>query len=500
MESNFTFSGDDLSPNFDFSSKEVIELLQRKPIEFIGTATSDFQQAPLHYKENGEPLITNDWEYELHKNLEGKKSGIQFPQTKDGLPQFFEHKKLYTKRSQEIGQNMFRFSLDFGRLCPKEGEFNSALMAEYVKILAHIKADGQEPMLTMYHWPMPFYLLKTNDTTGDIEAGGWENSDVIKHFRFYVENVVNFLADEDKIRKALAEENFDKKFLDKIISNGLVEYFISINEPESVLLPGYIAGVFPPFKKGKLGMAMKVLSKLVEAHDIIFHTVKEGIWKMGNPGPKIGVANSWPYFDGILGNVAHSFINESISDKFERNGEHTDFLAMQYYYRMSVPNFTKSNKLYGEHPYFRDIYPGGILENLKKMSSRFPKKDIFISEFGFSETQDQQRPYLSIETVKYILEALKQNIKIKGILFWSMVNNLEWAWGMQQRFGLFDEHELMSPLKYSEPGNIQGWEAWHAVANALTNPTAHSLSHLQACYKTARNQFHNNVGVSRQAS
>jgi beta-glucosidase len=499
MENNFTFSGGNSSPDFDFSSPEVLKLLQEKKIEFVGTATSDFQQAPITYDENGEHLVTNDWEFELLKNLEGKKSGIQFPQSKDSLPQFFEHKKLYTKRSQEIGQNMFRFSLDFGRLCPKEGEFNKALMAEYVKILAHIKADGQEPMLTIYHWPMPFYLIKTN-ATGDIEAGAWENADVIKHFRFYVENVVSFLANEDEIRKALAEEHFDKKFQDKIIANGLVQYFISINEPESVLLPGYIAGVFPPFKKGKLGMAMKVLTKLVEAHDIIYSNIKEGLWKMGNPSPKVGVANSWPYFDGILGDMAHSFINEQISNKFERNGEYTDFLAMQYYYRMSVPNFTKANKLYGEHPYFRDIYPGGILKNLQKMSSRFPNKEIFISEFGFSETQDQQRPYLSIETVRYIVEALKHNIKIKGILFWSMVNNLEWAWGMQQRFGLFDEHELMVPLKYSSPGAIQGWEAWKSVANALTNPTEQNLKKLQNHYITAKNQFDFTHSTGRQAS
>ncbi len=500
MERKFIFSGENASHDFDFSSPEILELLQRKRIEFVGTATSDFQSEPFTYDENGEPLVTNDWEHELLRNLEGKESGIQTKQVKEDLPHFFEHKKLYTTRSKEIGQNMFRFSLDFGRLCPKEGEFNSALMAEYVKILAHIKADGQEPMLTIYHWPMPCFLLKTA-ADGKIEAGGWENPHVIRHYRFYVEKVVSFLADETWIKKVLTEESFDKKFCDKIIATGLVQYFLSVNEPESVLLPGYLGGVFPPYKKGRLDLIMKVLNRLVEAHDITYNCIKEALWKMGNPSPKVGVAHAWPYFDGLLGDVAHSIINSGIANKFERKGEHTDFLALQYYFRMSVPNFSRTNKLYGEHPYFSDVYPMGILENLKKMHAQYPNKEIFISEFGFSETRDQMRPYLSMETVRYIFEAMKEGIPVKGILLWSMVNNLEWAWGMEQRFGLFDEHELKVPLQYSKQGTIQGWEAWHAVANAIIHPTAETLGNLQRHYVTAKSQFHSTLsGDDRQAS
>jgi beta-glucosidase/6-phospho-beta-glucosidase/beta-galactosidase len=498
MESGYVFSSGNSSKEFNFSSATTLELLQRKRVEFVGTATSDFQSEPLHYDENGNVIITSDWELEVVNNLKGNKSYIQPLQSRDSFPHFFTHKHLYAKRSKEIGQNMFRFSLDFGRLCPKEGDFNEKLMAEYVNIIAHVKEHGQEPMLTIYHWPMPCYLLKTT-ADGKIEAGGWENAHVAKHFRFYVENIVKFLADETKVRDCLLKEGFDKEFVDKTIAEGLVQYFISINEPESVLLPGYLAGVFPPYKKGRLDLLLKVLDRLVEAHDITWNTIKEGLNK-DLKKPEIGVAHSWPYFDGMLGDFAHAIINSGISNKFERNGNYTDFLAIQYYYRMSLPSFGRSNKLYGEHPRFSEVYPKGIMENLKKMNSQYPNKEIFISEFGFSETEDRMRPFLSMETVRYILEAMKEGVKVKGVLLWSMVNNLEWAWGMQQRFGLFDEHQLMKPLQYSEPGAIQGWEAWNAVANALTTPTEVNLKSLQTCYETAKNQFLYTLETGRQAS
>jgi len=95
---------------------------------------------------------------------------------------------------------------------------------------------------------------------------------------------------------------------------------------------------------------------------------------------------------------------------------------------------------------------------------------------------------------------MKYNVPIKGVVLWSMVNNLEWAWGMQQRFGLFDEHELKRPLQYSQPGAIQSWEAWQSVANALTKPSQATLTSLQSHYQTAKAQFQHAVSTKRQAS
>lgn len=475
---------------FDFTAEDVRQALRPpagRTLEYVGSATSHFQAEPLHYDASENPVAVSDWELEVAKAMRGERSHVQGVGDVANLPRFLERKEQYVERSRELGENMFRFSLDFARLCPKEGEFNEELMEQYVRALALVRSRGMEPMLAIYHWPMPTYLLEFNEK-GKMTAGGWEHPDVAKHFRFYVERVVNFLNDEDKVRKALAAEGFPKDSQDKFLAEGLAQYFLSVNEPMNVMFLGHIAGVFPPFKKARVDLFRAVMSRLVEAHDISRDQLKT---MKAPPGrePKVGVGHAWGYWDGIVGDVFHAVMNKYPTGKFERSGEYTDFLGLQYYFRVLAPFRERKKKVYGDHPGFGDIYPKGLYELLKKMHASYPQKEIFISEFGFSDKKDLRRPYWILETVRYVIEALKSGVPVKGMLLWSLVNNFEWALGMDQKFGLFDEKELREPLKKSPKGEIRSWEAWQAVAKAVHDPTPENLRELQSFYETAKAQF-----------
>src|SRR3990167_3373514 len=407
-------------PDFDFTAQEVLETLrpsaEHTRIEYIGSGSSHFQSEPVMYDAEGNLLPpVSDWEFELQKNLECKTSGIKDQQDINDFPRFLPNKEKYSNRSAELGENMFRFSMDFARLCPKEGEFNSALMADYVKALALVRAQGQEPMLTMHHFTMPRYLLET-DSNDNITKGGWENPDVAKHFRFYVENVVKYLGDEDKT-----------------------------------------LGTKVPDERA----------------------------------PQVGIGHNLQYFDGIFSGLANEFGNEDVTDKFERDGAKSDFLGLHYYCRLVLPfiHGDKKGRDYSDHPTFGDVYPPGILEVLKKMNASYPNKEIFISEIGFADKSDQRKPYWLLETMRYIIEAKKEGLPIKGVLLWSLVNNFEWELGMNNaKFGLFSEKELTEPLVPSKDG-VRSWEAWQSSIKAITNPSPESLQELQSCYTKAYEQY-----------
>lgn len=484
----------------ELSLTEALNYLAAEPgkqVDYIGTATSDFQSHPLMYDDKGEPIIFSDWEMEVKKSLGdnvGKKKAVKRHHEKEELPRFFDQPEKYVDRAAEISNNMFRISLDFARLCPEPGKFDEVMMDKYVKVLGLARARNLEPMLAMYHWPMPKYLLKTNEND-EITAGGWEHPDVNKHFRYYIEQVVNYLSDRDKMRRPLESVGMDSRLREKFLDEGPVQYFLTINEPINLVLPTYLVGIFPPFKKGRVGQVDKILTRLVEAHDVARDQLKSGKLSRQNKDAKVGVGHNWAYFDGVLGGLFHQKANKGPYSKFERSGEYTDFLGLQYYFRMTAPLIQKHRKGrdYGDHPDFGDVYPPGVYEQLEKMNLEYPRKDIFITEFGFSDKDDTRRPYWLLETVRYVLEAAKNGIPVKGMLLWTLVNNFEWCEGMDQKFGLFTEEQLSQPLVPSEDG-VRSWEVWKAVSKAVTTYDQESIKKLEGVYARAKKQYEEYVG------
>ena len=470
---------------FDFMAAPAGEGNSRQ-IEYVGSATSLFQAEPLLYDEEGRPHTHSDWEFELARQVQGNTSGIPDADTR-ALPQFLPRKDLYIRRAAELSENMVRLSLEFGRLCPGPGQFNEPLMKDYVKTLAVIKMRGLEPFVTLQHFTMPKFLIEC-DREGIIKTGAWEHRDALQHFRFYTQNVVRFLGDPSTLRGILVELDLGADAVDKILCDGLVRYFMPINEPTVLLFNSYLGGMFPPYKRGNLLAVRRLLQRLVKVHDIAYDEIKQGL-RSQKSEPQVGVGHNWQYFEGFLGKLGQWF-QEHFVTNFERRGKHSDFMGIHYYFRWKgrLTSAEKQQLDYSDHPSFGDIYPPGIRNVIAEVNSLYPQKPIFISEFGFSDNSDHRRPYWILETVRHILEAKKSGMPIRGMLIWTLVNNFEWQLGMSQKFGLFSEAELHEP-PIPSPEGIRSWEAWRAAARTISSPTIDNLKELHRCHQTAYSQY-----------
>ena len=462
------------------------------PIPYIGTSSSHFQSEPVMYGKDGKPLPpTSDWEFELSKNLLGKPSGIKDPQVMDELPHFFSLADKYIARNRELSQNMFCFSLEWGRLCKNPGQFDEELMEEYVKVLAKAKAANQEPLLTLHHFTLPLFLCDI-DEAGNFRKGGWGHPEVLAHFGFYVKSVVDFLADESKLRAIFEKEKYSLELQARFIEEGMCRYFVTLNEPAIVALMGYVGGIFPPYKKSQPFIATKMLRIMAQAHDIAHTELKRlGVGRKPERMPRSGVAHACQYFDGILGPIAERLSEYSVGI-FERDGSYSDFFGLHYYFRQSILPLSwniRRKRDFGDQPTFGDIFPLGVLRVLKKMSSLYPGKDIFISEIGFADTVGIRRPEWLAETIKYIMDARKDGLPIKAVLFWSLVNNFEWNLGMRvAKFGLFSEEELKKPLP-EKTDRIHSWQIWQKASRALRTPSNETLAELEFYHGQAEKQY-----------
>ena len=461
-------------------------------VRFVGSATSHFQSEPLLCDGEGDPKVFSDWEYELVRKIRGGTSGI--PQaTTNPLPAFLRLKDRYIARSSELSENMFRLSFEFARLCPKEGEFNHALMDEYIRTLLIARSFGIEPLVTLYHFTMPKSLILT-DAQGDIAAGAWEHDDVIQRFRFYVDCVVCALADHNRVRELARQLSFPDELLESLVASGIVSHFLTINEPSIVLLNSYLGGIFPPYKRLCVQKTKCVLDKLIAAHDLATQAIKDVLGR-GIP-PQVGIAHNWQLFEGI-GAQGPARAQQYCMKRFERNGLYTDFIGLHYYCRYTVPmlSSTRQKRDFSDHPMFGDIYPEGILDALQSIHRSYPNKRIFVSEFGFSDAADGRRPYWILKTSWHILQAIKEGIPVDAVLIWTLVNNFEWNYGMSQKFGLFEEGELRTPL-FTRSDKIRSWQAWTTAARALRSPVVETFREAHALYKTAYSQYKHAGGQS----
>ena len=79
----------------------------------------------------------------------------------------------------EMGFKVFRLSIAWTRIYPNgdEAEPNQAGIAYYRKVFEKLKKHGIEPLVTIFHYEMPYHLAE--------KYGGWENRKVIGFFEQY---------------------------------------------------------------------------------------------------------------------------------------------------------------------------------------------------------------------------------------------------------------------------------------------------------------------------
>ena len=78
----------------------------------------------------------------------------------------------------DLGFNMYRFSLEWSRIEPEEGEFNLSELEHYRRMLAACRQHGITPMVTYHHFSSPRWLMR---------YGGWSGAKTPELFARFCE-------------------------------------------------------------------------------------------------------------------------------------------------------------------------------------------------------------------------------------------------------------------------------------------------------------------------
>ena len=111
-----------------------------------------------------------------------------------------------------LGFNSYRFSIEWSRIEPEEGQFSAAALDHYRRVCAACLERGLDATVTFHHFTTPRWA------TAD---GGWSNPAIVDRFGRFCEVAGGALGD-------------------------LITRACTINEPNIVSFLGYYGGVFPP--------------------------------------------------------------------------------------------------------------------------------------------------------------------------------------------------------------------------------------------------------------
>ena len=361
----------------------------------------------------------------------------------DHYRRYAEDLKLMTG----LGLGAYRFSIAWGRVMPEgRGTVNPRGLDFYRRLVDALLERGIQPMITLYHWDLPAALH---------DRGGWLNPDSPAWFADYAQ--VLFRALDDR-----------------------VPFWVTLNEPWVVTVPGYLSGELAPGHRD-LYEAPRVAHHLLLAHAEAVAVYRSlGRHRIGlavnlepqhpasqTPEDQAAAArrdafvNRW-FLDPILLGTYPTELPAMFGPAWPKGAESdlghirtaTDFIGVNYYSRGIVradpgarPLDASTVPLPGvpRTAMGWEVYPEGLAETLFWLKDRYGNPPLYITENGAAfddqpavdgEVPDPDRVEYFRAHLDSAREAIARGVDLRGYFAWSLLDNFEWAFGYDKRFGL----------------------------------------------------------------
>uniref|UniRef100_A0A3B5MDP0 Lactase n=1 Tax=Xiphophorus couchianus TaxID=32473 RepID=A0A3B5MDP0_9TELE len=371
---------------------------------------------------------------------------------------------------KQLGVNHYRFSISWTRVLPDgtTNHINEVGFRYYDRLVNALLAANIQPHITLYHWDLPQALQN---------VGGWENDTIVQRFRDYADVMFSRLGDRVKLWVTINEP-----YNVAMIGHGY-----------GVAAPGI------SFRPGTLPYI--VAHNLIKAHAEAWHLYNDKYRGRQNGKVSITINSDWseprnPYkqedidaarriMQFYIGWFAHPIFNGDYSEMMKTIIRERSLAAGLT--KSRLPEFTPEEikRIKGTHDYFGfnhyttvlafpvdygnlqhydadrgagtyvdrtwldsgsgwlKVTPFGLRRILNFIKEEYGNPTIIITENGVSERgptdlKDSHRSYYYEKYINQVLKAYRlDNVDVRGYTAWSLMDNLEWATGFSERFGLF---------------------------------------------------------------
>lgn len=348
----------------------------------------------------------------------------------------------------EAGLNAYRFSIEWARIEPKQGEFDENEIEHYRKVIACCKENGVEPVVTLHHFTSPAWV---------ISRGGWENEEVVDWFANYVQYVVKHLGSELRYICTINEANMRlqlaaimKKYMSQMAGEqqeeknapkeGDVQVGLNLDQGMNTMMLGMMECAKAFGLQDPRGIHTFVSMCTPEGDILVMkaHQAAKKVIKELYPDIKVGLTLSLHDMQPATGgeDAAHKEWEEEFSHYLPYIAE-DDFLGVQSYTRQCFDE--KGNKYTPEGVELTqmgyEFYPQAIANVVRAAAKEF-KGDLIVTENGVATADDSRRQEYIKEATAGLQACITDGIPLEGYLHWSLMDNFEWQKGFSMQFGL----------------------------------------------------------------
>jgi beta-glucosidase len=348
---------------------------------------------------------------------------------------------------KQLGTNAYRLSVAWPRVVPGgDGEVNVKGLDFYDQLVDGLLDAGITPSVTVYHWDLPQALQ---------DRGGWPERDTAHHLAAYASAVAERLGDR-------------------------VKHWATLNEPLCSAWIGHLEGRMAP---GATDLTAAVRTSY---HLLLGHGLAAGAIRAAAPGAQVGIVNNlstvapasdrdedvaaarrmdghtnrW-WLDPVHGRGFPADMLEvygvelpQLPGDMETIAAPLDWLGLNYYFPAVVTDDPT-----GPAPFARQVErPGvprtgmdweidanGIEALLLRLTDEYGARRLYVTENGSAypdvvradgSIDDRERARYLEEHLAACARAVRKGAPLAGYFAWSLLDNFEWAYGYDKRFGL----------------------------------------------------------------
>lgn len=311
-----------------------------------------------------------------------------------------------------FGLNAFRFSIEWARIEPAEGEFSRAALDHYRRVLEACRESNVMPVVTFHHFTLPRWLQ---------DAGGFASERFPSLFERYCDRAAAALGD-------------------------LIGVACTINEPQGLGSSGYLLGINPPGHTDDREGAQRTVDNLLEAHRLGGAAIRS---RFNIP---VGVTLAMPdiqYEDGAQPGNSSLEVESRVIDWFLELAKKDEFVGVQTYTRFRIGPEGSRSPGHDWSDLLREMtetetatqmgyedYPQALGGAIRRAAKSCPGLPILVTESGIATAHDARRIAYMETALREVQACLAEGIDVRSYLYWSWLDNFEWAFGYAPTFGL----------------------------------------------------------------